>query len=289
MSCAFHDGFQIRSLGTSIVKRTVGGGAWRSRAIPESGTDARPAEDAHREGRGDEPATARRNGRTRRRGNPACQRVFQLDARVTDAPQARARVLLEAALDQLPDVPGTAAFSSGPQSGSRSRIPARTSVAVSPLNTRLPVRASYSTHPKDQMSVRVSRALPHACSGLMYGTVPRMTPWTVGSASFETVSATIRDGSDLERLGEAEIEDLHLSLVGHFDVGRLQVAMDDAPLVRGLESLGNLNRDRHSVANGKRSPGPRARPASGRVRIPAPGTPRPRTPPARGWPRCWRG
>ena len=61
---------------------------------------------------------------------------------------------------------GTAAGSSD-QSGSRSTIAARTSVSDSPAKTRRPVRHSYITHPKAQMSVRRSTGLPRACSGDM--------------------------------------------------------------------------------------------------------------------------
>src|SRR5262249_5977077 len=43
------------------------------------------------------------------------------------------------------------------------------------------------------------------------------------------------------RLGETEVEHLHRSAGGNLDVGRLQVAMNDALLMRGLERLGNLS------------------------------------------------
>ena len=67
------------------------------------------------------------------------------------------------------------------QSGSRSRITAIVSDVVSPPNARRPVSISYSTHPKAQMSVRLSTALPRACSGDMYGAVPSSTPSIVGA------------------------------------------------------------------------------------------------------------
>ena len=53
------------------------------------------------------------------------------------------------------------------QSGSRSMIAATVSVTVSPGNARRPVSISYSTQPNAQMSVRLSTALPRACSGDM--------------------------------------------------------------------------------------------------------------------------
>jgi hypothetical protein len=45
---------------------------------------------------------------------------------------------------------------------------------------------------------------------------------------------------------------LHGAVVTDFDVGGLQVAVDDALLVRGLERLGDLFRHRRGVINGRR-------------------------------------
>ena len=53
------------------------------------------------------------------------------------------------------------------QFGSRSMIAAMVSDSVSPLNAAWPISISYKTHPKAQMSVRLSTARPRACSGLM--------------------------------------------------------------------------------------------------------------------------
>ena len=46
------------------------------------------------------------------------------------------------------------------------------------------------------------------------------------------------------RFAEAEVEDLHCAVGADLDIGRLQVAMNDAGLVRGFECLGDLLRDR---------------------------------------------
>ena len=53
------------------------------------------------------------------------------------------------------------------QSGSRSSSATIVSERVSAWNARRPVSASYSTQPKDQMSLRLSSSCPRACSGLM--------------------------------------------------------------------------------------------------------------------------
>ena len=47
----------------------------------------------------------------------------------------------------------------------------------------------------------------------------------------------------LERLGEAEVEHLHLAFGRDLDVGGLEIAVDDALVVRRFERLGNLPRD----------------------------------------------
>ena len=49
------------------------------------------------------------------------------------------------------------------------------------------------------------------------------------------------------RLGEAEVQDLHGAVGPHLDVRGLQIAMDDALLVRGFERLGDLRRDRQRL------------------------------------------
>ena len=53
-----------------------------------------------------------------------------------------------------------------------------------------------------------------------------------------------------QRLGEAEVEDLHRAVGADSDVGRLQVAVNDALVMRGFERVGNLFRNRQRV--GKR-------------------------------------
>ena len=48
-------------------------------------------------------------------------------------------------------------------------------------------------------------------------------------------------------LGEAEVEHFHRAVVADLDVGGLQIAMDDPFVVRGLERLGDLPRDRQRL------------------------------------------
>src|SRR5215472_14159633 len=63
--------------------------------------------------------------------------------------------------------------------GSPPTTAAMVSVTVSRAKAAEPVNISKSTHPKAQMSVRLSASCPRACSGLMYAAVPRITPGIV--------------------------------------------------------------------------------------------------------------
>jgi hypothetical protein len=48
-------------------------------------------------------------------------------------------------------------------------------------------------------------------------------------------------------LGQPEVEDLHGAVRRHLDVGGLQVAVNDALLLSGLERVGNLPGDRQRL------------------------------------------
>ena len=53
--------------------------------------------------------------------------------------------------------------------------------------------------------------------------------------------------------GETEVEDLHGSVTSQFDIGRLQVAMDDALFVGALHGVGDLPRDRQCFVKVERA------------------------------------
>ena len=62
-----------------------------------------------------------------------------------------------------------------------------------------------------------------------------------------TVGDCVRSAAEpiaASRLGETEVEHLHHAVRRDLDVRRLQIAVDDAFLVRRLERLGDLPRDR---------------------------------------------
>ena len=101
------------------------------------------------------------------------------------------------------------------------------------------------------MSARLSTVRPRACSGDMYAAVPRMIPACVMAGDGQRrvrAAAPLRRG--IHGLRQPEIEHLHRAVACHLDVGRLQVTVHDAGLVRGLERIGNLARDRQRLAVG---------------------------------------
>ncbi len=133
-----------------------------------------------------------------------------------------------------------------PKSTGSRRTAASVSLTVSPWKSPLPVSISKSTTPNAQTSALLSTGFPRACSGAMYAAVPRITPAAVARAV--SVGECEISGDDpflvLERLREAEVEELDPSLVGDDDVRGLEVAVDDPPLVRRLERLGDLAGER---------------------------------------------
>ena len=59
----------------------------------------------------------------------------------------------------------------------------------------------------------------------------------------------------MRQLGQAEVEHLDHAIGRDLDVGRLQIAMDDALLVRRFERLGDLPRNRHRLVQRQRPAG----------------------------------
>ena len=73
---------------------------------------------------------------------------------------------------------------------------------------------------------------------------------------FASALADARRAGRVHRLRQTEVEHLHRAVGADFDVRGLEIAMDDALLVRGFERVGDLARDRQRV--GERRVGPRA-------------------------------
>ena len=82
------------------------------------------------------------------------------------------------------------------------------------------------------------------------------------------VGDCVRSGRErvaARRLRQAEVEHLHDAVGRDLDVGRLQIAMDDALLVRRFERVGDLPRDGQRLAD--RRCGPVAMPIGERVAV----------------------
>ena len=58
-----------------------------------------------------------------------------------------------------------------------------------------------------------------------------------------------RRAGRVHRLGQSEVEHLHHAVGAYFHVRGLQIAMNDALLVRGFERLRDLPRDRQRFVN----------------------------------------
>jgi hypothetical protein len=87
----------------------------------------------------------------------------------------------------------------------------------------------------------------------MYAAVPSNTPVRV-AATLSVGEFCIAFGRFVfESFGQPKIKDLCLPVVGQLHVRRLQVATNDAALVRVLKAVGDLLRDRQSFVKGERT------------------------------------
>ena len=100
------------------------------------------------------------------------------------------------------------------------------------------------------MSLRLSACRPFACSGDMYAAVPRSTPTPVTIAGLVIVGdsdwcvAASAARLRCQRLGQPEVQHFHRAVGPQLDIRGLEIAMDDALLVRRFEGLCDLLRDR---------------------------------------------
>ncbi len=122
---------------------------------------------------------------------------------------------------------------------------------------RRPVSISYRTTPSDHTSERASTR-PRDCSGAPYSSVPAVSPVFVSG--------------HVGHLGDAEVEHLGRPVLAHEHVGRLEVAVDDAPRVgrgdarRDAARRGGPPRDRERHRAGAARPASRRRSTRGRCR-----------------------
>ena len=145
---------------------------------------------------------------------------------------------------------GTSA-GSAVQSGSDRSTDASVSETVSPSNVRRPVSISNSTQPNAQMSVRLSTRLAARLLGAHVG---RRAENHAGlGRAGRSASASWRADARVDRPGapsafaRPKSSTLTRAVRRDLDVRRLEIAMDDAVLVRRFESLGDLPRDRQRL------------------------------------------
>ena len=141
------------------------------------------------------------------------------------------------------------------QSGSERTTAASVSVMSSPGNARLPVNISNNTVPNAQMSARLSTVLPRACSGDMY---PGRAQDHPGLRRLQRQrrghgQPGRHRACGLHRLREAEVEHLHRAVSANLDIRGLQIAMDDALLMRRFQRLSDLFCDGQSFINRDRA------------------------------------
>ena len=86
--------------------------------------------------------------------------------------------------------------------------------------------------------------------------VPTVVPGLVRKASFEGAMVSPSIGAfRLQELGQAEVENFGGAAIGDKHVGGLDVAMNDAFFVRGIEGVGDLNAESDRSRNRQRAAG----------------------------------
>src|SRR5580693_7544274 len=122
---------------------------------------------------------------------------------------------------------GTSGLMRTGATGARFRMASKTAAEVEPENACRPVAISYNTTPSEKISVRESRSLPSVCSGDMYATVPTAMPGLVRLAS--------------SSVAVPEVVWPSLPGVRQKNIRGLDVAMDDAFRMRGVQRIGGLD------------------------------------------------
>ena len=122
----------------------------------------------------------------------------------------------------------------------------------SPGKARRPVNISYSTHPNAQTSLRLSTARPFACSGLMYAAVPRIIPTLrhAGVGDVGEIAMPCLGACRSSAFARPKSSTFTVTVGAQLDVRGLQIAVNDALLVRGFERFGDLPRDRQRLSSG---------------------------------------
>ena len=245
-----------RVSGGAVTGKTIGPWLWAAGLSDRAANvAAAAAEAARRHEQGGAPRTTRTRRRDRRGpGQWRGARVLQVGQRVADVAQAFPRIALEAAGEQ-------------PSRRGRSRF-----------GQRAPVHLG-AQHPREHVAHRLAREEPpagehlveHDAEGpdvgaLVDGLAAGLLGRHVGGGAEDQAGgrAGVGEGRGVRqiggrgvrafpRLGEAEVEHFDLAVGRELDVGGLEVAVDDALLVRFLERRGDLRRDLARLGDGDRA------------------------------------
>ena len=219
------------------------GGAAGDPEDRERGDDARG--DDRRQTSGN-PAPVGSTPDDRERAGPeALQSMVDLDPRVADVPEPAARVFLERAPKELADPR---------RSFLGERIPPRLGSENRGDHVRRGLPAENALAGQELVEDAAERpdvgSLVHRLAARLLGA--HELRGAEDDAGLRAVAderrrqREVRLGTGrlrIESLREAEVEDLDPPVRGDLDVGRLQVPVDDAAIVRRLERLGDLTRD----------------------------------------------
>ena len=175
---------------------------------------------------------------------------------VTDIPQPTLRILFQASLQQR---------ANGGRCRARKSVPL--GLAIEDGHDGVRHRVALERDVPGQRFVQHATECPDV-GPFVDGLAPRLLRAHVGGGAEDhallghrrrtgqgrrgpRVGARRRGG--VERLRQAEVQHLHHAVWPHFDVRGLEIAVDDALLVRRFERLGDLRRDRPGVGQRQRS------------------------------------
>ena len=197
-------------------------------------------------------ASCRADGDDRRVGG-LCRRILQFQPRVADIAQPPRRILLQAPSQQITNPAGRLRRQSVPVG--LAADDSREDIRERPARERLAARQHLEQHAPERPDV--GPPVDSLTSRLLGAHVGR------GAQNGARFSRRGRDGRrDVgvttrkrwrHRFGESEIDELDLPVRSEPDVGRLQVAMDDALRVGGVEAGGDLLRQGDGFADRNRT------------------------------------
>ena len=184
----------------------------------------------------------------RRKGGQRFLQVQPCVRRIGEPPFA---ILLEAAAEHSANSAGACRPGASSSPAPCFSTDASRAAPSLPSNTGRPVSISRTTTPKAQRSLAsVHRLAARPVQGVMSAAVPRIIPASrrrALRASGSSSPARSAPPQSVHRLRQAEVEHLHRAVRPDLDVRGLQVPVDDAVLVRCLECLGDLFRDRQRL------------------------------------------